>query len=236
MEKFQSKFVNARTERLKQKALMKTRGFMTPLGTKNTNIKPVDEQGRPNSQMPQYRRRNSRQSNNNFCNIDFDYAGNTSQLTHLVKATVSNKPQTKLTREDLNWGMNLRQYQNSTLFNADTPFQYPRSREHFEPIAENTKTAFGFSWQVNKQGKQMYTTARHSGFNKGLKTTTVDEKSEKMRLDMMRTQYLTGDPGTRRYKDKYRIKNIGEVRQLIRKQTNQTTLNWMTGLRPHLDE
>lgn len=54
------------------------------------------------------KRRKSRQSNNAFSNIDFEYIGNAGQFAHLLKMR---KDQGTPTKEQLSFEMNLRNYQ-----------------------------------------------------------------------------------------------------------------------------
>ena len=46
--------------------------------------------------------------------------------------------------------------------------------------------------------------------------------------------FMSQDPGQKKYNDKYRIKNVGELKKLLTKQTDQPTLAWTTSLRPNL--
>ncbi len=56
-------------------------------------------------------RRKSRQSVAAPTNLDIDFIGNSNDFTHLIKAG-------KYTKDELSFGMNLRNYKNTTQFNA----------------------------------------------------------------------------------------------------------------------
>ena len=46
--------------------------------------------------------------------------------------------------------------------------------------------------------------------------------------------YLTQDPATRLFKDRYRVRNLAELKEISVKGTNVSTLAWQTSLRPNL--
>jgi hypothetical protein len=88
----------------------------------------TDEKG--NSLFAQVlKRRNSRKSTETWCNIDFDYAGDSSKYNHLIERRKDlGMPNT----EQLNFEMNLRNYKNVCEYYAPRPWIYPPVRS-FNP-------------------------------------------------------------------------------------------------------
>ena len=68
-------------------------------------------------------RRKSRQSVHAPTNLDIDLIGNSNNFHHLIKSG-------KLTKDELTFDMNLRQYKNTTKFNATDAWKLPGPREY----------------------------------------------------------------------------------------------------------
>lgn len=69
-------------------------------------------------------RRKSRMSVNGPVNVDFEHRGDTAKFEHLITKDAN--------MTTLDFGLNLRNYKNSTQFTAKEPFLYPPKRE-FQP-------------------------------------------------------------------------------------------------------
>jgi len=65
-------------------------------------------------------------------NLDIDYIGNSANFHHLIKGG-------KLTKDELSFGMNLRQYKNTTQFNATDAWRLP-GPQAFSPKMQYTQT------------------------------------------------------------------------------------------------
>ena len=70
-------------------------------------------------------RRKSRQSVAAPTNLDIDFIGNSNDFSHLIKAG-------KYTKDELSFGMNLRNYKNTTQFNATDAWKLPGPKQ-FSP-------------------------------------------------------------------------------------------------------
>jgi len=79
----------------------------------------------------------SRQSNRNFSIIDFNYIGDTSKVSHLIKRRIGGSSPTQ---QQLGFELNLRNYQCDTTFTVEEPFMYPGTKT-FRAV-EADKTAF----------------------------------------------------------------------------------------------
>ena len=77
-------------------------------------------------------RRKSRQSVAAPTNLDIDFIGNSADYSHLIKAG-------KYTKDELTFGMNLRQYKNTTQFNAADPWRLPGPKA-FSPTNQYVET------------------------------------------------------------------------------------------------
>ena len=86
------------------------------------------------------KRRKSRQSNEAFCNVDFDYAGDSAKINHMIERRkdlgVPNKQQ-------LDFELRLRTYKNYNGFYAPVPWQYPSTKDfsphrHWEQARNDT--------------------------------------------------------------------------------------------------
>ena len=75
------------------------------------------------------KRRRSRQSNDMFCNVDFDYAGDSARFQHLVSRR---KDLGLPNKQQLDFECRLRQYKNINGFYASKPWMYPNVKE-FSP-------------------------------------------------------------------------------------------------------
>lgn len=73
----------------------------------------------------QPKRRMSRQSNLNFSNVDFQYIGDTSSVSHLIKRHVGGAAPNKV---QLGYELNLRTYQCDTSFKAVEPWMFPKTK------------------------------------------------------------------------------------------------------------
>ena len=159
-------------------------------------------------------RRNSRMSAATFTNIDFEYTGNTNQVQHLIQST--NRPDKHPSQ--LNFELNLRTYRYDSSFKGPEPWQYPQANEYYDSVAVD-KPTFGHAHQLNKTS--------------GLLTELKKQGIAKPRQDL--GTYLSTDPLHPKYSSKYRIKNVGELKLLLKKgAANQPTLSWVSGLRPNL--
>jgi len=112
----------------------------------------------------------------------------------------------------LNFALNLRTWANNTTFNAQEPWIYPKAKETYDPVALD-KPSFGEP-PVSLLGK---------GKSRQL---TNQEKTT-----MKNLKYLSSDAGTP-YTGQYRIKNVGEVRNLKTSTSNLPQLAWAVSLRP----
>ena len=65
-------------------------------------------------------------------NLDVDFIGNSNDYHHLIKAG-------KFTKDELTFGMNLRQYKNTTQFNATDAWRYPGPK-NFTPSNQYMET------------------------------------------------------------------------------------------------
>ena len=65
-------------------------------------------------------------------NVDIEYVGNSGQYAHLIGKN-------GVTKETLNYNMNLRSYKPTSQFVAEQPWQYPCTRE-FSPKAQYKDT------------------------------------------------------------------------------------------------
>lgn len=94
LDKFQSKFQQAVSTRAAFKDTLNSLGQTTIVGTANQNATRIGA-----------RRRNSRQSANTFCNVDFNYTGNTASVQHLISHA---RGPNNHAPSDLNFELNLR--------------------------------------------------------------------------------------------------------------------------------
>ncbi len=65
-------------------------------------------------------------------NLDIDFIGNSAEYSHLITAG-------KYTKDELTFGMNLRQYKNTTQFNAADPWRLPGPKA-FSPSNQYVET------------------------------------------------------------------------------------------------
>ena len=77
-------------------------------------------------------RRKSRQSVNAPTNLDIDFVGNSNNYHHWIRGG-------KLTKDEIGFGMNLRQYKNTTSFNATDAWRLP-GPQAFSPKMQYTQT------------------------------------------------------------------------------------------------
>ena len=154
-----------------------------------------------------------------FNNIDFEYTGNTAAVQHLIKtANNANRHPSQL-----NFELNLRTYRNNLTFKGTEPWQYPQAKLYYDPVSVD-KPAFGHAHQLTKTSKIVDAKQAPKG--------VTDHKSRQNLGN-----YLSTDPQNKKYTDKYRVKNVNELKLLLKKgatATDQATLNWTTGLRPNL--
>ena len=75
-------------------------------------------------------------------NTDIDFIGNSSEYNHLIRGG------SKLTKDEISFGMNLRQYKNTTQFNANEPW-HSTTNKAFSPRNQYDKTN-AFLSQTNK--------------------------------------------------------------------------------------
>ena len=66
------------------------------------------------------------------------------------------------------------------------------------------------------------------------KKNSVATGGGSQRRNIMMGNFLSADPRATLYSSDYRIKNIGELKRLSLRGTDQPTLSWMTSLRPNL--
>lgn len=104
---------------------------------KMTGMDPKDA-NRPSLFQYVLERRDSRQSTLAPCVIDFDYAGDSGQYHHLIKAR-NDLGQPNKTQ--LNFEMKLRTYKNVTEYNANRPWCFP-SVKQFSPRKQ---------WEIRKK-------------------------------------------------------------------------------------
>jgi len=185
---------------------MKARGLFQPVGTKNTNV----------HSSVKHIRRNSRQSKAAFAEIDFECTGNTNDVNHLIKSS----SQAHRHVSNLNFELNLRTYRIGTNFTAQEPWVYPKANDYYDPVALD-KPTFGHTMQLTKSSKVV--NMRDFRLNGG-------DELPKRNLG----PYLGSSADALKYSDKYRIKNLGELRLLLTKSTDQPTMMWSTNLRPNL--
>ena len=81
----------------------------------------------------------SRQSNLNFSNVDFNYIGDTSAVSHLINKRLGESPN----KIQLSYELNLRNYQCGTTFKAKEPFMFPKTKD-FKSV-ETDKAAFPYT-------------------------------------------------------------------------------------------
>lgn len=91
-------------------------------------------------------RRKSRQSVNAPTNLDIDFVGNSNNYHHWIRGG-------RLTKDEIGFGMNLRQYKNTTSFNATDAWRLP-GPQAFSPKMQYTQTN-SFLAETNRgfQGK-----------------------------------------------------------------------------------
>ena len=94
--------------------MMTTHEFNTT--TKNSNFN--------TSKITFAKRRMSRQSNENFNNIDFEYIGNTAEVNHLIRQRIGEQPNF----QKLNFECNLRRYKSEGKFKGEEPWIYPKTK------------------------------------------------------------------------------------------------------------
>jgi hypothetical protein len=75
-------------------------------------------------------RRKSRQSNNAPTVVDIDYVGDSAKFEHIIRFRDCHQGQPN--KQNLNFGMKLRNYKNVTTFNAAQPWIYP-PKKAFHP-------------------------------------------------------------------------------------------------------
>ena len=138
VDRWYKKFSKHIDDREKQKKQMSKTMHIT-CRTVNTNIRAVDdmpkkgkaasksiEKAAPDGPSEFTRvmgRRRSRQSTRAPVVIDFNYAGDTAQVQHLLEKRPDG--QGFASRAQLDYEMNLRNYKNTTEFNAQKPFLFP---------------------------------------------------------------------------------------------------------------
>ena len=101
--------------------------------------------------------------------------------------------------------------------------KYPQAKLYYDPVSVD-KPAFGHAHQLTKTSKIVEAKQAPKG--------VTDHKSRQNLGN-----YLSTDPQNKKYTDKYRVKNVNELKLLLKKgatATDQATLNWTTGLRPNL--
>ena len=108
--------------------------------------------------------------------------------------------------ESLNFSLNLRSWASATKFKGEKPWLYP-APDKPDPVAAD-KPTFGEANSLVLLGK------------KGMKSA-ANKPTEK---------YIRLDPESR-YSDKYRIKNISEVRKLVGGKPSLPSLHWCMNLR-----
>ena len=97
------------------------------------------------------KRRKSRMSTYAPGILDFDYAGDSAKYAHLIEKREDGRPD----RGQLNFEMNLRQYKNTTEFNAFKPFLFPGVKS-FSPRSQ---------WMPRKQDAKLINEEYKRKFN-----------------------------------------------------------------------
>jgi len=103
--------------------------------------------------------------------------------------------------------MSLRNWQIKGNFKASEPFMYPAPKETFDPVGLD-KPTFGESHD--------------------LKIGNIARRSQETKKGQ--TKYIKYDAGSR-YTNKFKERNINEIRALSTRQSNVPTLAWTTTLR-----
>ena len=144
IQKWTKKFETARESRQQWKTKLKSLGCFMPLGTKNTNTM-TSKTGKGKTV-----RRNSRMSTNTFNAVDFEYSGNTNNVQHLIASTT----QAARHPTQLNFELNLRTYRNESKFKGNSAWQYPPTKEHYDPVGLD-KPSFGHTFELTKGAAAM---------------------------------------------------------------------------------
>lgn len=177
VDRWSKKFAAHVTARAAQKKQMGKTMTITCL-TRNTNIKSVDDRGKgkkgksvvKNADEKQgeslfdnvMKRRASRQSNYAPVVIDFNYAGDSSKVQHLLERRPDG--QGFAGKSQLDFELNLRNYKNTTEFMAPKPFLFPTVKT-FSPAKQ---------WAEAKKNRSMV-----NGEYKGKKVKYNDKFAEK---------------------------------------------------------
>ena len=173
------KFKKALEDRKQAKALLlKAKQDLSNLTTKNANIlapNPEDtETGKVKVFSPP-KRRMSRQSNYNFCNVDFNYKGDTGVVSHLVNHRIGVTSPNKV---QLDYEINLRGYQCGTTFKAKEPWMFPKPK-NFKAV-EVDKSAFPYNSNTT------FTSPRNSSKNLTAEMTALFNTENKPYKDTFR--------------------------------------------------
>ena len=126
------KFKEAARRRNELKELLQKRGWQFKINDRNTNVKPDAKRNM------QFKRTFSRMSSLATTTVDFNYVGNTNNLTNMLKSTNINVRNTQA----LNHVASLRHYEPRSTFKADEVFMYPVAREKFDAVGLD-RPAFG---------------------------------------------------------------------------------------------
>lgn len=94
----------------------------------------------------------------------------------------------------MSYYLNLRTWAPKTSFKASEPWEYPKKRQSYDVVGAD-KSSFPAPPRLSKK--------------------PIDRSKSALK----NIKYLSGDPGTA-YSDKYRMKNIGEVRTIGTKTSN----------------
>lgn len=100
----------------------------------------------------------------------------------------------------------MRTYTNGGNFKAPEAFQYPQAKERYDPLGVD-KTAFKYTHELAKRSR------------KGEKEDHLASGRQNKKNNLL-GHYLSTDPAMVKYSSVYRIKNVNELKSLVKNGTD----------------